>query len=114
GGEAVATLVLPPDGITTRDAFQGAVAAQAAAMEQPARVTIVSRTAGPQPAPADALHPVRHKTVAEAITLLRREADRTAATFAPLLASAPATTYGKGPGFFVEGSNATGEWKPHD
>ncbi len=112
GGNA--SYVLPPDGITTREAFQTLVATQATLMQQPPRVTIASQSAATQSAPLDTLHPARHKTFAEALQLVQQEADRTAARFASLLASAPKTTYSKGPGFFTEGDNATGEWKPRD
>ncbi len=109
-----AAYAFPPDGITSRAGFVAAVEAQAARLREPVRVTMVSAAAAPQAAPPDTLAPARPKTFGEAVDLLRQEVDRTAARFTPLLLSSPSTTYGKGPGFFVEGNNASGEWKPRE
>lgn len=106
--------VLPPDGITTQAAFVEAIKEQAGRMSSPAQVAILSQSAAPQSAPADALVPSAPKSIHQAIDLLRAEIDATATTWEPILSAAPAgtITYGKGPGYFTEGSNSTGEWKP--
>jgi unsaturated chondroitin disaccharide hydrolase len=106
--------VLPPDGITTKSAFADAVKDQAGRMGSPPQVTILSQAAAPQSAPPDTLVSSAHKTVSQAIDLLRAEIDATAKTWEPILSAAPAgsITYGKGPGYFTEGNNSTGEWKP--
>jgi unsaturated chondroitin disaccharide hydrolase len=109
-----ASYVLPPDGITTQSAFVEAVKEQAGRMSSPAKVTILSQSAAPQSAPPDTLVPSSPKTVRQAIDLLRAEIDATAHTWEPILSAAPhgTITYSKGPGYFTEGSNSTGEWKP--
>ena len=109
-----ASYVLPPDGITTHSAFVEAVKEQAGRMGSPAQVAILSQSAAAQSAPPDSLSPSAQKTVYQAIDLLRAEIDATAKTWEPILsAAAPgAISYGKGPGYFTEGGNFTGEWKP--
>ena len=106
--------VLPADGLTTSPAFAAGVQEQAERMAGPARVVIVSHSAAPQSAPPDTLVASAHKTVRQAIDLLRAEMDATAATWEPVLSAVPpdAISYGKGPGYFTEGNNFTGEWKP--
>jgi len=79
-----------------------------------AGVKILSRSAAPQSAPPDTLRPARSKTFDEAIKLLQQQIDRDAAHFEPTLESAPVTSRDKGPGFFLDGSNTTGEWKPRE
>jgi hypothetical protein len=112
-GDAASSYVLPPDGLATQSAFINALKEQAARLSSPARVNILSQSAAPQSAPPDSLLPTAPKTVPQAIDLLRAEIDATAKTWAPILSAAPAgaITYGKGPGYFTEGSNSTGEWK---
>jgi unsaturated chondroitin disaccharide hydrolase len=106
--------VLPPDGITSKSAFVESVKDLARRMGGPAQVTILSQSAAPQSALADTLVPSAPKTVREAIELIRAEIDATAKTWEPILsAAAPGEiSYGKGPGYFTEGNNSTGEWKP--
>ena len=112
-GDAASSYVLPPDGITTQSGFVDAVKEQAGRMAAPATVTMISNTAAAQSAPPDTLVASAKKTVPQAIDLLRAEIDATAKTWEPILSAAPAgtITYGKGPGYFTEGSNSTGEWK---
>ncbi len=106
--------VLPPDGITTREAFLAKVEEQAARMANPVRVAIFSSSAAPQPAPADTRVPHRSKSYREAIELLHQEIDRTATKWEPVLsATLPnEVTSNRGQGFFTEGDSASGEWKP--
>ena len=107
------SMVMPSEQVTTRDAFMKLVADAAQKLAQPARVGILSQAAAPQSAPPDTLHPARRKTYAEAVTLLRQAAERTAQKWEPILASAPPeqVTRDTGPGFFTEGDNQTGEWQ---
>jgi hypothetical protein len=109
-----ASYVLPPDGLTTQSSFVEAVKLQADRMNSPAQVAIVSPFAIPESAPPDALLPSAAKSVRQAIELMREEIDATAKAWEPILsAAAPSDiSYGKGPGYFTEGSNSTGEWKP--
>jgi unsaturated chondroitin disaccharide hydrolase len=115
-GDAASSYVLPSDGITTQSGFAAAVKEQAGRMSGPANVRIISQSAAPQSAPPDTLVPGNPKTISEAIDLLRAEIDSTAKTWEPILAAAPTgtITYGKGPGYFTEGNNSTGAWKPQD
>src|SRR5579863_741446 len=108
--------VLPQDGITTREAFLALVKDQAARIATPVNVSILSSSASPQPAPADTLAPSSPKSYSQAIGLLQQEIDRTAAKWQPVLAAEPPNgiTESKGKGFFAEGDNETGEWKPRE
>jgi unsaturated chondroitin disaccharide hydrolase len=105
--------VLPPDGLSTQSAFVEAVKDQAGRMGSPAQVAILSQSAAPQVAPPDTLQPSVPKSVHQAIDLMRIEIDSTAKTWEPILsASQPGDiSYGKGPGYFTEGNNFTGDWK---
>ncbi|HEY1495101.1 MAG TPA: DUF4861 family protein [Candidatus Solibacter sp.] len=55
-----------------------------------------------------------HHTWAQAIALLQKGADRTAAKYEPAIAAGVPADYDKfqGAGFFTEGDTVTGEWKP--
>ena len=77
-----------------------------------AQVVILSKSSAPQSAPPDTLHPAHHRSYADALNLMQQEIDRTAEKWQSILQSEPATTVSKGPGFFWEGDNQTGEWKP--
>jgi unsaturated chondroitin disaccharide hydrolase len=107
------TLVLPETTPRTLDAFVALARETSRRLTQPAQLTIISKTAGPQSAPPDTLQPARTKTYAEAIELLQQSAERTATKWEPILSQTPAAelTAGKGLGFFTEGDNQTGEWK---
>lgn len=106
------SLVLPAQGITTRQAFLAAVAAHARMMSEPARVAIVSKQAGPQSAPASTLRPARSKSFREAIDLLRQHAERSATRWLPeLQREGNDVVKEQGAGFFTEADNETGEWK---
>jgi hypothetical protein len=112
-GDAASSYVLPADGITTQSGFVDAVKEQAIRLGAPATLTVLSQLAAPQSAPPDTLISSQRKTVQQAIDLLRAEIDSTAKTWEPIISAAPAgtITYGKGPGYFTEGNNSTGEWK---
>lgn len=81
---------------------------------QPARAVILSSSASSQSAPPDTLAPAKKKSYAEAVDLLKQSAERTALKFEPLVSkTAPAdAARDAGEGFFTEGDNQTGEWKP--
>lgn len=81
--------------------------------QKPAVIEILSKSASPQSAPPDTLLATAHRTWAQGIALLRAGADRSAASFEPLIATnAPGSvTKTAGRGFFTEGDNATGQWK---
>ncbi|HKV42091.1 MAG TPA: DUF4861 family protein, partial [Blastocatellia bacterium] len=109
----VASYVLPPDGITTRDAFLKLVEGQAIRMASPSRVKFLSSSAAPEPAPLDSLAAHSAKSYKEAIDLLRQEIDRTAEKWEAIISGTEHSGIGanKGSGFFTEGSNTTGEWQ---
>lgn len=108
------TLALPDTNRPTRERFTAWLNGRADRMAVPAEVKILPGPVGPQSAPPDTLGDVPHKTYAQAIMLLQQAADRTARSFEPLVtASAPgAVDKSHGQGFFTEGDNRTGEWKP--
>jgi unsaturated chondroitin disaccharide hydrolase len=107
------SLILPPDGITTREQFLQAVQDEAERMKSPVSVQILSQTAGPESAPADTLVPHQTKTVSEAIALLQQATDRTAAEWEPVVRSDAGKKISRndGLGFFTEGDNSTGVWR---
>lgn len=107
------SMVLPPTAIKTKEGFIAYVEERAARLARPAQVAILSRIAAPQSAPPDTLAPAQHKTYAEALRLLQQQVDRTAQKWEPRIASAAPGSVEKsrGPGFFTEGDNQTGEWK---
>jgi unsaturated chondroitin disaccharide hydrolase len=105
--------VLPPHGIRSGDGFIAKIKDQAARLARPATYTILSTA---PVVPSDAMnagvaHPAR--SYRDAIDLIQKQIDQTAATWEPILTKysgdfAPYT----GQGFFSDGSNATGEWNP--
>lgn len=107
------SLVLPLAAPLTFDTFVNLVRETSRRLSQPAQVALLSRSPASQSAPPDTLQPARGKTYAEAIDLLRQSAERTARKWEPIVASSPAEDAAreKGPGFFTEGDNQTGEWK---
>ncbi len=107
------TLVFPPAAVSTRESFVAYVKQLAARQTQPARVSILSKVAGPQLAPADTLQPASHKTYSQAIQLMSQAAERTARKWEPIISAAKPDeinfTSGA-PGFFTVGDQQTGEW----
>lgn len=106
------SLQVPPTALT-RTTFVEWLARVTQAIHRPATVVVVGAPA-PQSAPPGTVTPARSKTWREAIELLRQAADRTAAAMAPHIAATPVGTVEKyaGAGFFTEGDNLTGAWKP--
>ena len=106
------SLVLPSDGIKTREEFLSTVQEQAERMAQLAGVHILSDSASDQQAPSDTLVPHKTKTVEQAIQLLRQAIDRTASQWEPVLqATSEPISSNSGQGFFSEANNVTGEWQ---
>jgi hypothetical protein len=105
--------LLPPPPPWTAEAFAAELESRRTRMERPVVVSLLSREAAPQPAPADTRAPARRKSYREAFSLLQRSASRTARQWGPVLAAAPHTpgTCFDGPGFLEDGDNATGEWR---
>ncbi|HZE81105.1 MAG TPA: DUF4861 family protein [Candidatus Polarisedimenticolia bacterium] len=111
-----ASLVTPHPGIQTKDQFVQAMQRIADAAGNPVQVKILSSAPAAQSAPPDTLRPTASRTYSQAIALLKQEIDRTAAKWEPaIMASTPAGIgTSKGPGFFVDGDNQTGEWKKRE
>ena len=63
-----------------------------------------------QSAPLDSLHPIGSRTYKQAIDLLQKEIDRTAAKWEPVITAAPPNDVSDiaGDGFFTEGDNQAG------
>ena len=82
-------------------------------LKTPATVRIISTGAEAQSAPSDTLHPIASRTYKQAIDLLQKEIDRTAAKWAPVISESSPASVGKsaGDGFFTDGDDQTGEWK---
>jgi unsaturated chondroitin disaccharide hydrolase len=90
----------------TRERFARVVIDVSNRMSAPVRIQLLT---APQ-----AAAPSGHRTWAQAIALLQKGADRTAAKFEPAIAAGAPANYDKfqGAGFFTEGDTTTGEWKP--
>jgi hypothetical protein len=101
------------DHITSQDQLTAYVKQVADRLKMPANVKVLSTAAEIQSAPPDSLHPIGSRTYKQAIDLLQKEIDRTAAKWEPVVSAAPATsiTRNAGDGFFTDGDNQTGEWK---
>jgi unsaturated chondroitin disaccharide hydrolase len=108
------SMVLPGAAPNSLDEFAAFVQQTRRRISRPARVATLSASAAPQSAPPDTLQPGKQKTYAEAIELLRQSAERTAQKWEPVISQSLPAEAGrdKGDGFFTEGDNQTGEWKP--
>lgn len=108
-----ASAVLPPDGITTKEAFLTSVKERAERMAAPVKDRMLTPDAAPQPAPPDTAAPHRAKTFSEAISLIRQFMDRTATQWEPVIRATArgGVSANQGEGFFAEADNHTGEWK---
>jgi hypothetical protein len=105
--------VLPPNGVQSQSDFVAKIKDQEARLSRPATWAIVSTA---PVAASDALRPVAasgKRSYADAIELVRKQIDQTAAAWEPVLTAnqgdfAPYV----GQGFFTEASNTTGLWNP--
>ena len=102
------------DHVTSQDQLLAYVKEVAGRLRTPAEVKILSTVENVQSAPPDSLHPIGSRTYKEAIDLLQKEIDRTAAHWEPVISPAPTAGVDKsaGDGFFTDGNDRTGEWKP--
>ncbi len=100
--------LVPAAARATRERFTQIVMDASERMSAPVRIELL-------PA-AQTAAPGAHRTWAEAIALLRKGADRTAAKFEPAIAAGTPSDYEKfkGRGFFTEGNTQTGEWNPQE
>lgn len=106
------SMILPSDGIRSREEFLTAVQEQAERMAKPAGIQILSTSATSEQAPPDTLVPHKTKTTEQAIGLLRQAVDRSALQWEPILQATPQPiSSNSGQGFFTEGNNVTGEWQ---
>ncbi len=99
----------------TRGSFVAYMKAIGNRIDAPVKVEILSHAATPENAPADTLRENGvHRTYRDSIALMQQAADRTAAKFEPLLTATPPGGEDKnsGGGFFTEGNDQTGQWKP--
>ena len=111
GSEAPANSERP-----TRERFLAYLWEMGVRMTDPAKVEVLSKSAGPQSAPPDTLaaSSTEHRTYDQAIALLQQAAERTALKLEPIAKAAKPGTIGKSTGaggFFTEGNGDTGEWK---
>ena len=105
--EVLAGSVVPNTPRATRERFAKLVNETSVKLAAPAKIGV-----------GQALSPAsqstgQHRTYAEAIALLQKDADRTAQRFEPLISAGAPASYDKfnGLGFFTEGDTNTGEWK---
>lgn len=101
------------DNITSQDALVAYVKDVASRMKAPATVKILSASSEVQSAPPDTLHPIGSRTYKQAIELLQKEIDRTAAKWEANISGEQPGTVGAhaGASFFTDGNNQTGEWQ---
>jgi len=111
-----ASLVTPHPGIQSKDQFLQVLTKTARNFDDPLQVKMLSAKSSPQSAPLDTLTPAAPKTYAQAIALLQGEIDRTATKWEPIVAaqSPDGMAPNRGAGFFTDGDNQTGEWKPRE
>ena len=107
------SLVLPFEAVNTRERFLNLVRETSRRLAKPTKIAILTRSSSPQSAPPDTMNVAAKKTYAEALDLMRRAVERTAAKWEPVIVKTPpaAADRDKGLGFFTEGDNQTGEWK---
>ncbi len=108
------SLAAPRSSPRNFDEFISYVRETSTRLTQGAQVKVVSTAASAQSAPPDTLAPAKKKSYAEAIDLLKQSAERTAQNFEPLVSRTNPADAARdaGEGFFTEGDNQTGEWKP--
>jgi unsaturated chondroitin disaccharide hydrolase len=114
--EERASVLTPHPGIQSKDQFIQNIQRTARMFDDPVRVKLLSEKPAPQSAPPDTLAPVATRSYSQAIALLQAEIDRTAAKWEPIVSGQPAESMAshKGAGFFTDGDNQTGGWKPQE
>ena len=105
------TAVLNGDVIKTKEAFLDSVKLTSELYLNPVVVKVLSTVATSQSAPLDTLGETTRKTYREAIDLLQKEIDRTAAQWETIVQSNPKIDTHEGEGFFTDGDDKSGEWK---
>jgi unsaturated chondroitin disaccharide hydrolase len=112
--QARASVVTAHPGMQSREQFLESIQTTARIFDNPIQVTVLSEKATAQPAPADTLASSGTRTYAQAIALLQQEIDSTATQWEPIVAGQPADSINahQGAGFFTDGDNQTGKWKP--
>ncbi|MCU1233601.1 MAG: glycosyl hydrolase, family 88 [Candidatus Solibacter sp.] len=100
--------VVPNAPAATRERFAHVVIDASTRMSGPVRIELLNTPRAAAPA--------EHRTYAQAIALLRKSADRTAAKYERAIADGTPADYEKfkGRGFFTEGNTGTGEWNPQE
>jgi unsaturated chondroitin disaccharide hydrolase len=106
--------VLPPNGVQSQSDFVAKIKDQEARLSHPATWAILSTA--PITA-SDAMRPVAasgKRSYADAIELVRKQIDQTAAAWEPVLTGKQTEDFGPyaGQGFFSDASNTTGLWNP--
>ena len=103
--EVLAGSVVPNTPRATRERFASLVYQTSVKLADPAKIAWNQAPPNPSAEP--------HRTYAEAIALLQKDADRTAQHFEPMITAGAPASYDKfhGLGFFTEGDTNTGEWK---
>ncbi|HWR15346.1 MAG TPA: DUF4861 family protein [Terriglobales bacterium] len=97
--------------IASREEFLQFMKDTAVRLSSPVTATVLSSKAEAQSAPPDTLKSKNQRTYAQAISLLQKEIDRTAAQWEPVLKGSDTIATNKGDGFFTEGNNQTGKWQ---
>ena len=106
--------VLPPNGIQSQSDFVAKIKDQEARLSHPATWTLISTA--PLTA-SDVVRPVAasgKRSYGDAIELVRKQIDQTAAAWEPVLTGKQTEDFGPyaGLGFFSDASNTTGLWNP--
>jgi len=98
--------------LVTEHAFLQELQRVAAEATTRVKVRILSQQGAPERAPDDTLVGSRPKSFKEALALLATAYERSARELAPSLAASTKFSKFEGRGFFTEGDNSTGAWKP--
>lgn len=103
-----------PSALTSEHDFTQELERVAAEAATRVKVSILSRQGAPESAPSDTLVTARPKSFKEALALLSSAYERSARELEPSLAANGSFSKFEGRGFFTEGDNFTGTWKPQN
>lgn len=103
-----------PSALTTPRDFSLELERVAAEATTRVKVKILSRQGAPESAPPDTLVSSRPKSFNEALALVSSAYERSARELEPSLATSGKFSKFEGRGFFTEGDNQTGAWKPQN